>query len=122
MSRIKLVVNEKEGSTEPDICGTAIELINSKSSGATKVSLAKLIISPGQESRRHYHKETEEIYFITSGSGYVVINEEKYEVGPGDAIFLPIGSHHQIFNTSKSELIFLCADAPVFNTRDVFEV
>jgi mannose-6-phosphate isomerase-like protein (cupin superfamily) len=121
MQKKKLVVHETEGAVVPDICGTAIELINSNTSGATKVSFAKLIIEPGKASRNHYHNKTEEIYFILAGSGRIKIGNENFDVRPGHAMLLPIGMHHQIFNTGDQDLVFVCADAPVFDTEDVFE-
>jgi len=117
----KFVVHEDEGAVVPDICGTAIEMINARTSGATKVSFAKLIIEPQQKSRRHYHKKTEEIYYILSGCGEVSIGNESFEVRPGHAILLPIGTKHEISNSGNQNLVFVCADAPVFDPEDVFE-
>ena len=122
MRHRKLVINEREGIRVPDICGTAVELINNTTTGSTKVSLAKLIVGPGQKSQRHYHKETEEIYYILSGGGRVAIGDESFGIGPGSAIFLPTGMAHEIHNTGEEELVFVCADAPVFDEQDVFEV
>ena len=122
MTNQKLVINEREGVVVPDICGIAVELINRTTAGATKMSLAKLIIAPGEKSRRHYHKVTEEIYYILSGVGRGTIGDESFNIEPGFAILLPTGMMHEILNTGEQELIFVCADAPVFNEEDVFEV
>ncbi|MBN1840722.1 MAG: cupin domain-containing protein [Deltaproteobacteria bacterium] len=121
MSESKLVVHESQGKVVPDICGTAVELINARTSGSQKVSFAKLIIEPGKRSRRHYHKETEEIYYILSGSGKVIIDDAEFDVGPGHAMLLPIGVFHEIANTGGNDLVFVCADAPVFDENDVYE-
>jgi mannose-6-phosphate isomerase-like protein (cupin superfamily) len=121
MSAKRLVLHDSEGVVVPDICGTAIEIINPESAGSTKVSFAKLIIRPGEESRQHYHRVMEEIYYIISGTGRLTIDDKTFEVGPGHAIFLPTGSHHQITNTGEGDLVFVCADAPVFDENDVFE-
>ena len=122
MSKKKLVVHETNGNSVPDICGTAIELINPETTDCTKVSFAKLIIDPGNKSRRHYHKETEEIYYILSGSGKIIMNDEEFDICPGHAIFIPIGVSHQIINTSNEQLIFVCADSPIFDPKDVVEI
>ena len=117
----KLVIHESEGIAVPDICGTAIEIINSKTAGCKKVSFAKLIINPGEKSRCHHHEVTEEIYYITEGSGIVIIDDNKFNVFKGHAIFIPIGSKHQIINSGDSYLVFVCSDAPVFDPADVIE-
>ena len=122
MDQKRLVIHETEGNVVPDICGTAIEMINAETSGSSKISFAKLIIEPGERSRRHFHKETEEIYYILSGQGRVEIGNETFDIGPGHAIFLPINVSHQIFNTGDRKLVFVCADAPVFDPVDVIEI
>jgi mannose-6-phosphate isomerase-like protein (cupin superfamily) len=120
MQKQRFVIHESEGEIVPDICGTAVEMVNSKF-GATKLSFAKLIIRPGEKSRRHYHLKTEEIYYILSGRGKIHIDNEAYMVSSGHAIFLPIGSRHQIINEGQEDIIFVCADAPVFDPNDVIE-
>lgn len=121
MSQKRLVIHESEGKVVPDICGTAIEMINAETAGSSKISFAKLIIEPGVQSRRHFHKETEEIYYILSGQGKVEVGNDTFDIGPGHAIFLPLNVSHQIFNTGDQKLVFVCADAPVFDTSDVIE-
>jgi len=49
MEKFKIVIHEDEGKVVPDICGTAIELINRETSGAQNLSFAKLIIEPGKK-------------------------------------------------------------------------
>jgi mannose-6-phosphate isomerase-like protein (cupin superfamily) len=116
----RLVVNESEGESVPDICGEAIELINEETAGSTKVSLAKLIIKPGAKSQLHFHLLTEEIYFILKGSGIITIEDKEFKVKPGDAIFLPLRARHHIWNSGEVDLVFVCADAPVFDSNDVY--
>ena len=63
----------------------------------------------------------EEIYYILSGRGRITIGDESFDIEPGCAIFLPTGMIHEILNTEEQELIFVCADAPVFDEEDVYE-
>jgi len=121
MEKKRLVVHESEGAVVPDICGIAIEMINAETAGTTKLSFAKLIIKPGESSRPHYHRVTEEIYYILDGFGTVIIGEEVFDVRQGHAVFLPIGVSHQIINKGNRDLVFVCADAPVFDPKDVIE-
>jgi mannose-6-phosphate isomerase-like protein (cupin superfamily) len=53
--------------------------------------------------------------------GKVTIGDGSFDIEPGCAIFLPTGIIHEIMNTGDQELIFVCADAPVFDEEDVFE-
>ena len=121
MSKKKLVIHESEGEIVPDICGIAIEIINPETAGSTKISFAKLIIASGQRSRRHHHEKTEEIYYIISGFGRVIVGDQEFDVGPGHTVFIPMRTQHEVVNTATDDLIFVCADAPVFDPDDVFE-
>jgi quercetin dioxygenase-like cupin family protein len=49
----------------------------------------------------------EEIYIVQSGRGRMQVDDETHEVGPGDAVHIPIGSYHELINTGKEELTIL---------------
>ena len=46
----------------------------------------------------HKHEELEQVYYVLSGSGEVLFDDERFPVQEGDAIYLPPGTHHQMFN------------------------
>ena len=52
-------------------------------------SLAHIVILPGKASLAHYHKVSQESYYILSGQAEMVINGETMDLGPGDACRLP---------------------------------
>ncbi len=118
----RLVIHEKEARREPDICGVALELINRDTSYPKNVSIATLLIEPGKSSTEHYHKRTEEIYYIIDGSGVVEISGKSYTVETGHAVLIPIGEKHRIENTGTNVLKFLSVDAPIFDPEDVIIV
>ena len=64
-------------------------------------SLAEATVPVGRPTERHYHKLSEEFYFILEGSGSMEINGEEKPVNPGDAILIPPGAWHQITATQK---------------------
>jgi mannose-6-phosphate isomerase-like protein (cupin superfamily) len=115
------VIHETEGAIVPDICGTAVELINAEGSGTRKVSFAKLIIEPFKESKKHHHKVMEEVYYLLRGTARVTIGDDAHDVREGHAVFLPPNVDHQIRNTGDQELIFVCANGPPFDPGDVYE-
>ena len=49
-------------------------------------------------SDHHQHQNLEQVYYILGGKGEVLYNEERYPVEEGDAIYLPSGEYHQMFN------------------------
>jgi mannose-6-phosphate isomerase-like protein (cupin superfamily) len=83
-----------------------------------KQSLAEASMKPGQATERHYHKNSEELYFLLEGTALMEIDGESRAVGPGDAILIPAGAWHQI--TAKTGLRFLCCCAPPYEHGDTY--
>jgi mannose-6-phosphate isomerase-like protein (cupin superfamily) len=83
-----------------------------------KQSLAEASMKPGQTTDRHYHKLSEEFYFLLEGTAHMEVDGATRDVGPGDAILIPAGAWHQI--TAKTDLRFLCCCAPPYDHADVY--
>jgi mannose-6-phosphate isomerase-like protein (cupin superfamily) len=83
-----------------------------------KHSLAEASLTPGGSTDRHYHKLSEEFYFLLEGSATVEVEGENREVGPGDAILIPAGSWHQI--TAHTPTRFLCSCSPPYDHADTY--
>jgi mannose-6-phosphate isomerase-like protein (cupin superfamily) len=81
-------------------------------------SLAEATLAPGQATERHYHRASEEIYFVLEGTGDLEIDGERRPVVPGDAALIPAGARHQIRATTA--LRFLCSCAPPYSHEDTF--
>jgi len=83
-----------------------------------KQSLAEARLPAGAATERHYHRESEEFYFLLEGEGEMEVDGDKKTVGPGDCILIPPGAWHQIHATSN--LQFLCACAPPYSHEDTY--
>lgn len=83
-------------------------------------SLAEATLEPGQATERHYHRETEEIYFVIKGSGDMEVDGRTERVRPGDAILIPAGAWHSLVNDGTSELRILCCCVPPYSDADTF--
>jgi mannose-6-phosphate isomerase-like protein (cupin superfamily) len=81
-------------------------------------SLAEASLEVGKATARHYHAESEEIYFVLEGRGRMELDGDEREVGPGDAVLIPPGAWHQI--TAEEPLRFLCCCAPAYSDDDTF--
>ena len=86
---------------------------------AANQTLAEATLEPGQQTERHYHAESEELYYLVEGTGEMEIDGERSQVGPGDAILIPPGAWHQI-TAGDAELRFLCCCAPGYQHADTF--
>lgn len=81
-------------------------------------SLAEATLPAGAETERHYHKVSEEFYYLTEGRASMEIDGETREVIPGDAILIPPGAWHQI--KAIEPLRFLCCCAPAYAHEDTY--
>lgn len=82
-------------------------------------SLAEAALPAHGSTERHYHRDSEEIYFLLEGTGRMELDGETCEVGPGDAILIPPGTWHRI-EAGNTGLRFLCCCAPPYRHEDTF--
>jgi len=94
------------------------ELLAHRNSGIRNQSLAEARLPAGGATQEHYHPRTEEIYFITHGTGKMRIEGETREVRPGDAIAILPGQKHKLWNTGSAPLRLLCCCAPAYEHED----
>jgi len=94
------------------------ELLAYRNSGVRNQSLAEARIPADGSTQEHYHPRAEEIYFITAGTGRMRIEGELREVKAGDAIAIPPGKKHKLWNTGVDTLRLLCCCAPAYEHSD----
>jgi mannose-6-phosphate isomerase-like protein (cupin superfamily) len=94
------------------------ELLAHRNSSIRNQSLAEARLPVGGSTQEHYHIHTEEIYFITQGKGRIRIGDETCEVTIGDAIAIPPGQKHKLWNTGNEPLRLLCCCAPGYEHED----
>lgn len=97
---------------------TIRELLAYRNSCIRQQSLAEAIVPPGGSTAEHYHPRTEELYYILKGSGRIKVGAEVRPVQPGDAIALPPGTPHKLWNTGDEELVLLCCCVPAYEHED----
>lgn len=85
---------------------------------ARNQSLAEATVPAGGSTFAHYHVESEELYFFTSGSGRLRIAGEWVDVGPGDCAVLPPGVEHKLDNPNEEPLVLLCCCSPPYSHED----
>ncbi|PWU10630.1 MAG: hypothetical protein C5B50_25055 [Verrucomicrobia bacterium] len=96
------------------------ELLAHRNSCILNQSLAEARLPVGSATLEHYHKTTEEIYYITHGSGRIRIEGETRDVSAGDAIAIPPRQKHKLWNTGPEPLRLLCCCAPGYEHADTF--
>lgn len=109
--------DEQEPFTTKD--GSSIRsLLDRANAPVANQSLAEATLPAGGATERHYHRLSEEFYYVLAGRGMMEINGEQREVGPGDAILIPAGAWHRI--RASEPLRFLCCCAPPYDHGDTY--
>lgn len=77
--------------------------------GLTRIGVTLALLLPGTESfLYHSHERAEEFIYIVSGRGLAEIDEERFEVGPGDFMgFRAPGPAHHLTNPFSEDLVYL---------------
>lgn len=101
----------KDGSSIREVAGRV-------SLPAAKQSLAEATVPPGGTTDEHYHEVSEEIYFITAGTGRVRVDGEERDVRPGDCVVLLPGMRHKLFAGPDEPLVLLCSCSPAYSHED----
>ena len=102
----------KDGSTIRELFGLAV-------GAGENQSLAEATLQPGQATERHFHSESEEIYFVLEGEGDMELDGAGRRIVPGDAVLIPPGAWHQV-RAGTEPLHFLCCCAPPYRHEDTF--
>jgi mannose-6-phosphate isomerase-like protein (cupin superfamily) len=99
--------------------GSGIREVAGPATGnALKQSLAEATVPVGGATAEHYHRTTEEVYLFTHGTGRMRLGDEEREVSMGDAVVIPPGVRHKLWNTGGDPLRLLCACAPAYSDED----
>ncbi len=70
--------------------------------------LSSTRLNPGKQTTGHRHAGQEEVYMFMDGQGEMLLDEKRFAVKSGDIVLIEDGVFHRVYNTSESELYFIC--------------
>lgn len=80
---------------------------------AEHCSTCVIRVAPGDKVRpAHSHPHSEEVIYILSGSGRVLVDGEVAPVRAGSVVLFSQGKPHMLQNTSREEMKVVCFFAP----------
>jgi mannose-6-phosphate isomerase-like protein (cupin superfamily) len=94
------------------------ELMHPAQHGNRLQSLAEATVPRGTRTRLHQHHQTEELYYILTGSGQMTLGAEQFMVEPGDTVLIPPGTAHCIEADSVEAITMLCCCSPAYSHDD----
>lgn len=99
---------------------TIRSLLDHSNAPVENQSLAEASLPAAGVTTRHYHRESEEFYYVLEGGGVMEVDGDRRRVEPGDAVIIPPGAWHQIRADDTGGLRFLCCCSPPFSRDDTF--
>ena len=118
-----LIINRDKANIINTPHGSEIRpLIDRTTSPIEKCSLAEEILPVGAAVGAHFHRETEEVYYILSGTGEMTVGDETEKVTAGDAVYIPVGNVHTLKNTGNEPMKIMLVCGAAHNFDDSFPV
>lgn len=97
---------------------TIRELAGPVSLATANQSLAEATVPAGGATTEHFHRTSEELYYVTRGRGRIRIDGEERPLRVGDCVVIPPGARHKLLNDGDEELAILCCCAPPYSDAD----
>jgi mannose-6-phosphate isomerase-like protein (cupin superfamily) len=94
-------------------CGQSTRIITSRDTPTCGLHVTFI-----QDSIRHCHRRTTEMYYILEGSGKMELNDETYDIEPGMVIQIDPGTWHRVYDTAGIRTIVV--SVPAFDPADEF--
>jgi len=91
------------------------EIFNPNNSTIENMSIAVATVPVGKSTEYHFHRRSDEIYYILRGIGILEIEGEEKEVRGNDCILIPVRKRHEITNVGKVPLKILCISSPPYS-------
>ena len=107
---LRYAVNNRES----EILRDTYYLIDPDSSPSKNLTMGHTIIYPTGKTTGHSHDDMEEVYYVLSGEGKMVIGEDEFPIKAGDAFYVPFGEFHVTYNTGIQPLavVWVTSRAP----------
>jgi|SRR5690606_36627499 len=71
------------------------------------MQLVLMTLRPGEEIGEETHDEHDQFIRIEAGTGEVLLNGERRQLGDGSIVVIPAGTKHNVVNTSRAEALRL---------------
>ena len=104
--------------------GSEVRFLLAAAHGATRASIVEITIHAGQISRPVRHQTVEEAWYVLEGHGRVwrqgpsAAVGSVANVGPGDALVIPLGWAFQFAANDDAPMRFVCVTMPPWPGED----
>jgi len=78
-----------------------------------RLTMGQTVIYPTGSTTGHSHDDMEEVYYVISGEGEMVVGEDRYAIRAGDALYVPPGEFHTTFQKGNLPLAVVWVTAKI---------
>ncbi len=111
-SNARYVVRQLGGLDEVrSTCGFKRAIFTQDDSDTVSMSILRI-----DNSQKHWHNDTHEIYYVLDGEGSLELDDEEVPLTPGVAVLVKPGVRH----SAKGNVTVLIVGAPPFRQEDIF--
>jgi mannose-6-phosphate isomerase-like protein (cupin superfamily) len=82
-------------------------LVDPKDSPSQRLTMGHTTFYPTGTTTGHTHDNMEEVYYVISGEGVMVVGEDEFEIKPGDGLYVPPGAFHTTYQKGNQPLTVL---------------
>lgn len=72
-----------------------------------RLNMTHVRIHPGDTVPAHTHADEDQVYYVATGAGYVILDGVRTDVAAGDGVLIPMGTEHEITNTGTEPLDYV---------------
>jgi mannose-6-phosphate isomerase-like protein (cupin superfamily) len=72
-----------------------------------RLNMTQVRIHPGETVPTHTHADEDQVYYVATGSGFVILDGVRTEVAAGSSVLIPLGTEHEITNTGAEPLDYV---------------
>src|SRR3712207_1877140 len=91
---------------------THARVVVSPDIGARHVTFNYIRYEAGAEFPQHLHDQSEDVFFVLEGSGWLKEGTKLTPIGPGDVVFVPPGEMHGTVAGPQGMLVVSCQGPP----------
>lgn len=73
----------------------------------SRLNVTHVQIHPGETVPTHTHADEDQVYYVATGTGFVVLDGQRADVTAGSSVLIPMGTAHEITNTGTEPLDYV---------------
>lgn len=83
-------------------------VVTPKNGGSNTIEFHVTEMFPGGYADEDIHEDAEHFYYFIDGTGYSIVDGERFDYGPGDCLYIPSNTKHSMYNKGPG-VLKMCA-------------